>query len=306
MLTICTNSPLPELEDLRKEVNKYIKSLVDQFPNFTDLIAYLRKLDLKSLANILPTVLDEIYEGYSNITEEINELIDGIKQYQDIITMNGIFQPIVDLLGGTIDDFVPPIPVINIPFTTLLRMDAEKIYEAVKVAIQLGIEFPDIPKPIYVGLENKSKELVFTVKAIIINYKKVLIETMQEMIKSALEKLEISALLPLLIDVPTIQEVIDLILSFFPEYETIYDIIVNTGKTIEELLEMTGLMLPTFEPTLTPFFSNFAIEIVERIKQVVDFIASFNILKILNFCLDSLKQLGFDFPTFCFTLGVSQ
>lgn len=304
MLEICTNSPLPELEDLRKEFNKYIKSLTDQFPNFSELIAYLRKFDLRALAKILPTVLDDIYAGYSNITEEIGELLEGIKTYQDIITMNGIFQPIVDLLGGVIDDFVPPIPVINIPFTVLLRMDAEKIYEAVKAAMQLGIEFPDVPKPIYIGLENKSKELVFTVKAIIVNYKKVLIETMQEMIKSALEKLEISAILPLLVDVPSIQDVIDLILSFFPEYQTIYEIMINTGKTIEDLLKMTGLMLPTFEPVMIPFFSNFAIEIVERIKQVIDFITSFNILKLLNFCVDTLGQLGFEFPTFCFTIGV--
>lgn len=306
MITICTNTPIPDLEDLREQVNKSISDLVEQFPNFTDLLNQLKSLALEPVAALLPTIRNIIYEGYSNITQEINEIIEGIKHYQDIISMGNIFSALAGVIGGAIDDLVPRIPILDIPFTEILTMNADTVYEAVKQALINGIQFPFIPLPIFEGFTNLAKELVHLVKSVIINYKNILIQTMQDMIKKVLDILEITASIPALLTVPTAQEIIDLILSFFPDYKSIYEVIKNTGKSIYELLQMTGLPIPNMKDVFINFYSNISEEISSRINQVIDFISSLNIKTLIDFIKNTLGQLGIEFPTFCFTLGVSQ
>lgn len=306
MITICTNTPIPDLEDLREQVNKSISDLVEQFPNFTDLLNQLKSLALEPVAALLPTIRNIIYEGYSNITQEINEIIEGIKHYQDIISMGSIFSALASVIGGAIDDLVPKIPILDIPFTELLAMNADAIYEAVKQALLSGVQFPFIPLPIFEGFTNLTKELVHIVKSVIINYKNILIQAMQDMIKKVLDILEIAASIPALLTVPTAQEIIDLILSFFPDYKSIYEVIKNTGKSIYELLQMTGLPVPNIKEVFINFYSNIAEEFSSRINQVIDFISSLNIKTLIDFINNTLGQLGIEFPTFCFTLEVSQ
>jgi hypothetical protein len=306
VITICTNTPIPDLEDLREQVNKSIEDLIDQFPSFNDVLEYLRKLYLEPIASILPTIRNIIYEGYSNITQEINEIVEGIKHYQDIITMGGIFEKLVSVIGGVLDDLIPPIPILNIPFTTVLKMDAEALYDAVKQAIINAIDLPFITLPLFEGFRSLAQEVVYTVKTILIGYKNILINTMKEMISQVLEILEIVATLPSLLVVPTAKEVMDAILDMFPEYKSIVEVIKKTGHTVEQLLNMTQPNSPSFKEKFIAFYSNTSTQIAERVNQTVDYISSLNFKMLVDFIKNTLKQLGIEFPVFCFTLGVSQ
>lgn len=305
MITICTNTPIPDLEDLREQVNNSIEDLIDQFPSFNDVIEYLRKLYLEPIAAILPTIRNVIYEGYSNITQEINEIIEGIKHYQDIITMGGIFEGLVGVIGGALDELIPPIPVLGIPFTAVLKMDAEALYEAVKQAILNSVQLPFITLPLFEGFRSLAQELVYTVKTILIGYKNILVETMNGMIKQVLDVLEIAATLPSLLVVPTGKEVIDAILALFPEYKSIVEIIKKTGRTIEELLSMVQPNAPNFKDKFIAFYSNVSTQVSERINQTMDYISSLNFKMLVDFIKNTLGQLGIEFPVFCFTLGVA-
>lgn len=304
MIEICTNTPVPDLEDLREQVNNSLEDLVEQLPSFKDVIEYLRKLYLEPIAAILPSIRNVIYEGYSNITQEINEIIEGIKHYQDIITMGGIFEGLVGVIGGALDELIPPIPVLGIPFTVVLKMDAEALYEAVKQAILNSVQLPFIALPLFEGFRSLAQELVYTVKTILIGYKNILVETMNGMIKQVLEILEITATLPSLLVIPTGKEVIDAILALFPEYKSIVEITKKTGRTIEELLSMVQPNAPSFKEKFIAFYSNVSTQVSERINQTIDYISSLNFKMLVDFIKNTLGQLGIEFPVFCFTIGV--
>lgn len=304
MITICTNTPVPDLEDLREQVNNSLEDLVEQLPPFKDVLEYLRKLYLEPIAAILPTIRNVIYEGYSNITQEINEVVEGIKHYQDIITMGGIFEGLVGVIGGALDELIPPIPVLGIPFTAVLKMDAETLYEAVKQAILNSVQLPFITLPLFEGFRSLAQELVYTVKTILIGYKNILVETMNGMIKQVLDILEITATLPSLLVVPTGKEVIDTILALFPEYKSVVEIVKKTGRTIEELLIMVQPNAPSFKDKFIAFYSNVSTQVSERINQTVDYISSLNFKMLVDFIKNTLGQLGIEFPVFCFTIGV--
>lgn len=304
MIEICTNTPVPDLEDLREQVNNSLEDLVEQLPSFKDVIEYLRKLYLEPIAAILPTIRNVIYEGYSNITQEINEIIEGIKHYQDIITMGGIFEGLVGVIGGALDELIPSIPVLGIPFTAVLKMDAEALYEAVKQAILNSVQLPFITFPLFEGFGSLAQELVYTVKTILIGYKNILVETMNGMIKQVLDILEITVTLPSLIVVPTGKEVIDAILALFPEYKSIVEVVKKTGRTIEELLSMVQPNAPNFKDKFIAFYSNVSTQVSERINQTVDYISSLNFKMLVDFIKNTLGQLGIEFPVFCFTIGV--
>ena len=304
MIEICTNTPVPDLEDLREQVNNSLEDLVEQLPSFKDVIEYLRKLYLEPIAAILPTIRNVIYEGYSNITQEINEIVEGIKHYQDIITMGGIFEGLVSVIGGALDELIPPIPVLGIPFTAVLKMDAEALYEAVKQAILNSVQLPFITLPLFEGFRSLAQELVYTVKTILIGYKNILVETMNGMIKQVLDILEITATLPSLLVVPTGKEVIDAILALFPEYKSIVEVVKKTGRTIEELLSMGQPNAPNFKDKFIAFYSNVSTQVSERINQTVDYISSLNFKTLVDFIKNTLGQLGIEFPVFCFTIGV--
>ena len=142
MFRICTNTPIPDVEDLKQQVQDQLQELMEQFPNFEDLKKALESF--KSPAGLLPTLKDVIYEGYSNIMMEVNEVIDAIKSYQDMLTIQNIMQPLINVIGGTLEDFIPKIPVLNLSLLDLLNFNTNSIYEAVESAIKQNINITDV------------------------------------------------------------------------------------------------------------------------------------------------------------------
>ena len=299
MFKICTDTPVPNVEDLKKSFQDQLKLIMDQFPNFEDLMVELRKIKTEVLG-ILPTLIDGVYEAYSNILAEINEIIDGIKAAQDLLTYSALIQPLVSVIGGVIDDLVPEIPILGIKFTELLTMDATALYTAVKEALLNGLELPFIKLPLFEGFSSLAQEVVYAVKAIFTSYKTMLVTAVQDMIKQVLDILEIAAFLPTLFTIPTIEDIEKLLLALFPEYTSIVQMVKETGKSITELLAMLAIPTPNFGDVLINFYSNIALEVKERMNQVVDYISGLNLQMLVDFVKDTLGSLGFEFPTICF------
>lgn len=298
MFKICTDSPVPDVEDLKRQFKDQLDELIDQFPNFEDLMNALKEVKTQ-VTGILVTVVDGVYEAYSNILAQINEMIDGLKSTQDTMTFNALIEPLVSVIGGVLDDLVPPIPILNIKFTELLRMDARGIYKAVKEALLNGWDLPFIKLPIYEGFSSLAHEVVFAVKAIFTAYKQMVIDAIVGMIKEVLDILEIVAALPSLFVMPTLEDVENLVLALFPEYKSIVEIVKKTGKTIEELIAMLSVPKPPMKDRLIAFYSNTTLEIKERCNQVVDYISGLNLQMLVDFVKDTLGSLGFEFPTIC-------
>ena len=97
MFKVCIDSPVPDLKDLREDFNKQLQSIQDEIPDFQSYLNTLADIQIPNLLG-LPS---PIFSGYSNIQEEITEVIDAIKYQADTLTMMNIFQPLVSVIGGS-------------------------------------------------------------------------------------------------------------------------------------------------------------------------------------------------------------
>lgn len=302
MFKICTNTPIPDVEDLKQQVEDQLQELMEQFPNFEDLKKVLENFKSPS-AGVLPTIKEVIYEGYSNIMAEVNEVIDAIKAYQDMLTIENLMKPLVAVIGGIIEDFIPVIPLLNISLIDLLKMDTTKIYDSVENAIKENLRIPFTPEQLLESFRAYSREVVLTVKMVIVGYKDMLINQIKSMIQEVLDILEIAAMIPTLLKVPSVEDLEKILLTLFPEYNSIVEIIKKTGKTVKELVEMvtsaSGLPPVNIKERLISFYSNAELELKERFNQVVDSISSINLKTLVDFVKNTLGQLGFSFPVFC-------
>lgn len=301
ILKVCTNTPIPDIQDLKDQINSQIDALKDQIPTFDELIEHLSGFKIPNLM----TIKDQIYEGYSNIVQEINEVIDGIKIEADMLTMLNIYHPLIKILGGVIEDFIPKIPFFNISIIDIMNGKLGDFKKAIMDMIEKGLNIPFVPLPLFESFKNVAKEAQTTLKLIITSYKQMVLDVATDMIKKVLDILEISALIPAMLKPPTLEELKNLVLEAFPEYKSWYELI--TSVSMDKILGVfSAIPLPKFpkdsEEKETSFYSNFEEFLVNKFNQIIDNIISINIKTIIDFVKNTLGQLGFKFPTFCVEL----
>ena len=136
---LCCDSPIPELQSMKDDIKRQLQDLAETTPNFSDLIDLLVS-KVKVPVDVFLQVREQVYIGYRSIVEEINEIVDALKQLQDMITQFNIIVPLAKVLGGAIDELIPSIPVLNIKFTDLVGLNSSALYEAVAKAIEQEIE----------------------------------------------------------------------------------------------------------------------------------------------------------------------
>ena len=301
ILKVCTNTPIPDIQDLKDQINSQIDALKEQIPTFDELIEHLSGFKIPDLM----TIKDQIYEGYSNIVQEINEVIDGIKIEADMLSMLNIYHPLIKVLGGFIEDFIPKIPFFNISIIDIINGKLGDFKKAIMDMIEKEINIPFVPLPLFESFKNVAKEAQTTLKLIITSYKQMVLDVATDMIKKVLDILEISALIPAMLKPPTLEELKNLVLESFPEYKSWYELI--TSVSMDKILGVfSAIPLPKFpkdsEEKETSFYSNFEEFLVNKFNQIIDNIISINIKTIIDFVKNTLGQLGFKFPTFCVEL----
>ena len=301
ILKVCTNTPIPDIQDLKDQINSQIDALKEQIPTFDELIEHLSGFKIPNLM----TIKDQIYEGYSNIVQEINEVIDGIKIEADMLSMLNIYHPLIKVLGGVIEDFIPKIPFFNISIIDIINGKLGDFKKAIMDMIEKELNIPFVPLPLFESFKNVSKEAQTTLKLIITSYKQMVLDVATDMIKKVLDILEISALIPAMLKPPTLEELKNLVLEAFPEYKSWYELI--TSVSMDKILGVfSAIPLPNFskdsEEKETSFYSNFEEFLVNKFNQIIDNIIGINIKTIIDFVENTLGQLGFKFPTFCVEL----
>lgn len=300
MIQLCTNSPVPDLESIKADLKEQFDSLVQQFPNFNDLIDELTKINIPSL----PQIRQIIYEGYSSILEEINEIVDALKQFQDSNTQFNMFQVMSDVIGGALEDLIPKIPVINISLIEIMNMDMDGMYGVVKEFIMSNLQLPFVPFPLFDNFSNYAKEVVLSVKIILTSYKDALLQALKSCIEQVLDILEISAVIPFLFAIPTISELKDLLFTLYPEAKSIYDIVSNfeIEDVLDNLKNLLPFPIPNFTYPFINFYSNLEEELINRLNQIVDYVSSLNLQTLVDFVQNTIGQLGWSFPTICVEL----
>ena len=298
LFKLCTDSPIPDLEDLKKQVNDQIDNIQEEYEDFKDFITTLS--DQVNIP-IIPTLQEYIYEGYSSVMEEINEFIEELKNYQDMLSQFNIIKVLADVIGGAIEDLIPKIPIINISIIDILSGNIKALYDSVKQIILEQIKIPFVPLPLYETISNYTKEVVASVKMILTAYKNMITTAITDMVKQVLDILEISAILPLLFTVPTIEELKELLLSLFPDVSSMYELIkkYDIDYIMDMLKNILPFPIPNFTPPMTKFFSSLEEELNQKLNQIADFAGSLNMKMVIDFIKDNLSMLGIEFSTIC-------
>lgn len=298
LFKLCTDSPIPDLEDLKKQVNDQIDNIQEEYEDFREFITTLSD---QVKTPIIPTLQEYVYEGYSSVMEEINEFIEGLKNYQDMLSQFNIVKVLADVIGGAIEDLIPKIPVINISIIDILSGNIKALYDAVKQMILDQIQIPFVPLPLCETISNYTKEVVASVKMILTAYKNMITTAITDMVKQVLDILEISATLPLLFTVPTVEELKELLLSLFPDVSSIYELIkkYDIDYIMDMLKNILPFPIPNFTPPTTKFFSSLEEELNQKLNQIADFAGSLNMKTLIDFIKDNLSMLGIEFPTIC-------
>ena len=298
LFKLCTDSPIPNLEDLKKQVNEQIDEIKEQYDDFKEFITTLSD-DLET-PNI-PTLQESIYEGYSSVMEEINEVIDSLKNYQDMLTQFSIIKVLSDIIGGAIDSFIPKIPVINISIIDILSGNIKVLYDTVKQMILDNLQIPFVPFPLYETISNYTKEVVVSVKMILTGYKNTITTTITDMVEKVLDILSISATVPSLKIAPSVDELKELLMSFFPDVSSILELTkkYDMDYLIDTLKNALPFPTPNFSTPFTNFFSSLEEELNQKLNQISDFVTSLNMMVIIDFIKDKLSMLGIEFPTIC-------
>lgn len=294
MFEICVNSPVPNLKDLRSDFAKQLESVRDTIPEFQEFVESVVEIPLPKLFG-LP---DPIFSGYSNTMQELLEIVDAIKYQADTLTMMNIFKPLVSVIGGSLKDLLPRIPVLNFSIIDIVNGEINGLYDAVILALKNKVKLPFIPLELFENFSNPAKEALLALKMILVGYKELLITTMQSMIKNVLSILKISAVLPVLPAIPTVDQLKQEVLNYFPEYNSWYEIITNVD--VSKIMGVFGLgafLIP--EELFIPNFSNYEQYLLESFNQIRDHFTTLGLSMLVDFVKNTLGVLGFEFPRIC-------
>lgn len=294
MFEICVNSPVPNLRDLREDFSRQLQDVQESVPNFQDFVEKVSEVPIPKLFG-LP---DPIFFGYSNTMQELVEIVDAIKYQADTLTMMNIFKPLISVIGGSLEDLLPKIPVLNFSIMDIIGGNIGGLYDAVVEALKNGVKLPFIPLGMFENYSNYTKEALLALKMILVGYKELLLSTMQRMIQDVLKILKISAVLPILPVIPTIDQLKQTVLNAFPEYESWYEIITNVD--VSKVIGVFGLglfILP--EISFIPNFSNYEQYLLESFNQIKDHFSTLSLTMLVDFVKNTLGVVGFTFPSIC-------
>lgn len=294
MFNICIDSPVPNLVDLKRDFLSQLEGIKDSVPNFQDFIEKLSGISLPNLLG-LP---DPIFLGYSNIIQELMEVIDAIKYQADTLTIMNIFKPLMSVIGGALEDIIPKIPTLNFSIIDIVNGNIQGLYDAIIMALKQGIKLPYLPTNLFESFSNYTKEALLSLKIILVGYKGLLLDTMQDMIKKAMSILDISGLLPTLPKIPSIEELKQMVLAAFPDYTSWYDLITNVD--VIKIISIFGLgafLLPEID--FIPNFSNIEQYLMESFNHISDHYSTVGLTMLVDFVENNLGMLGFSFPLFC-------
>lgn len=294
MFNVYINSPVPNLVDLKRDFLNQLESIKDSIPNFQD---FIEKLSGISLPNLL-SLPDPLFLGYSNIIQELMEVIDAIKYQADTLTMMNIFKPLASVIGGALEDIIPKIPTLNFSIIDIVSGNIQGLYDAILSALKQGIKLPYLPTNLFESFSNYTKEALLSLKIILVGYKGLLLDTMQGMIKKAMSILDISGLLPILPKIPSIEELKQMVLAAFPDYTSWYELITNVDVTkIISIFGLGAFLLPEID--FIPSFSNIEQYLMESFNQISDHYSTLGLKMLVDFVENNLGMLGFSFPLFC-------
>ncbi len=298
MFTIHISTPVPNLKDLRGSLANQLESIKNESLNFQE---FIDNISIDTFPNILG-LPSPIFPDYSNATQELLEVVDAIKYQADTFTMMNIFKPLIAVVGGSLEDLIPKIPVLDVSIIDILDGGTQAIYDSIVKAIKSGVKLPYLPLDMFSGFSNFSKEALLSLKMILVGYKELLIDTMQSLIKQVMSILDISGLIPVIPTIPTFEQLKSTALDYFDDCKSWEELMSEVSPdAILDVFGLGGFLIP--ESLFIPNFSNFEQYIMESLNQIKDSLLTLGLGMLVDFIENNLGFLGFSFPSFTVTIG---
>lgn len=306
MAQFCISFPPPSY----KELFERLKGIKPDFSKWQGLIS--------SIGIPIPIYLD--LSQYSN---EVSQMIQYWQSRLSVNTLMAMIRPMASLLGQSLADLLPKIPLLNISILELMEMDANALRQRVKDTLkQHGQAFLDalsafLPLPIYFGLSIPSFEINAIIKAVYNFSGAGLIELVKGLIDQVLSKLKINAVLTLP-KLPSLKELQAMIMqtvkakieavtgavaeAFANEFEAVKQAVQALKMDINAVFEMIRFPpLPAvkFPSPFYPDFSCLALELREAMQMYLQAMMAAVTEQIVSFVKAVLSILNIQFPSVC-------
>jgi len=302
-------------------------------PSYQELFDQIKHLkpDFSKLKNLIPVIglPIPIYIDFSQYTNELSQMVQYWRSMLSVKTLLAMIQPMLDLLGMTLDSLLPKIPYLNMTILDLIMMDANAVKQKIATALKehgqafLNAISAFLPLPIYFGLNIPSFEINAILKAIYNQAVSSLIDIITNLIDKVLDKLKIKALLSLP-KLPTLKELQNMIMQILKakadeiaaqageviqDFKDEYAAIVHAVQVLKmdinaifALIQFPGLPIIKFPSPFFPGFSCLAIELREAMQIFMQSLMTAIIEKIMTFVKSVLSMLSIQFPTICIDL----
>lgn len=306
MAQFCISFPPPSY----KELFEQLKGIKPDFSKWQGLIS--------SIGIPIPIYLD--ISQYSN---EVSQMIQYWQSRLSVNTLMAMIRPMASLLGQSLADLLPKIPLLNISILELMEMDANALRQQVKDTLKQHRQaFLDalsafLPLPIYFGLSIPSFEINAIIKAVYNFSGAGLIELVKGLIDQVLSKLKINAVLTLP-KLPSLKELQAMIMqtvkakieavtgavaeAFANEFEAVKQAVQALKMDINAVFEMIRFPpLPAvkFPSPFYPDFSCLALELREAMQMYLQAMMMAVTEQIVSFVKVVLSILNIQFPSVC-------
>lgn len=291
-MQICVDSPIPSMDAI-------LQAFLSKIP-FPPHLPNLPKFPL-----VLPNPL---FAGFRLPNMEMITMALELQAAQLQNTLVNMVKPMLDLLGMSLDSFLPKIPGLGLHLLDLLSSAPDAIVNAVKNAIAAGFRWPGIPSPLFPKFSLPSMEALQTLQMIVADYMAKVAGLIPALIKKVTDKLKIPGIsFPTL---PTKDEIIAMVLSLIPGVPDIGALIDRCRDKIEDVIAMlSSLSFPGFPPLPSipwPLIPNFRLPDFEFNYSLTALVTSLTtglMTKIMDFIENTLKRfLGFSFPQICVSI----
>lgn len=279
-ITICTNTPFPNIQDMIDSVMSALPTLPLPPPPF--------KLALPELPHFpspspWPTV--QTLHTYAE------QFALGLCNFQLVSVISAAYDKLASIFSLPFPD-VPGLPGIN--FADILAGNINKIIDAVKSAMGGGSDLsflPWIPTPFFPRFNLPDQSILSAIQLTINAYMYDMANLLFSMVNKVAEMLGLSSMSA----IPTMPT-IDQIIAMLPSFPTLADL----KSLVFGAFGGLSIMLP--DP-LIPGSNNPDFDLIEGIKSLYNDMSNYAIKLITDFITDVLK-LGLTLPTICLPIAL--
>lgn len=304
---LCVNSPLPDFNSLRNSIRGILEIPPLELPK-------LPRPFLSIPAFVLPTIPDPIFPSFSSWEIEWDKVVSGLQFTQLSQALLGLFTPVLNFLGMSLNSVIPKIPYINISLVDLASgsFNVKAIIENMKglgqEALSALCSLVGFQYPFYFNLSFPDLEFQTLLELLVRDHFGVCANILFNLVNEVADELEVASL-----SMPTVPTMASLVSTFVtPKIEALHQSLGSLGKVqIESLFSdiLSSFNVPGFSFSKlipVPFYNHLSIpdiELKEIIKNLYANLVTAPFQILMDF-IENTLQLSVSIPLLCIPITI--